>query len=119
MVSIICCSGSPAFLQGGHLVEDALMQHRLLLLDHLPGGHRVEGGINLRFRSALPVKEHPERHGGGRDNNNDRTDPRFFHLASLSLSCAGLHRHAAVEAKLVVRCRDKCGFNFAKMLYAR
>ena len=56
MVSIICCSGSPAFLQGGHLVEDALMQRGLLLLNHLPGRHRVEGGINLRFRARCLSK---------------------------------------------------------------
>jgi hypothetical protein len=44
------------FLQGGHLVEDALMQRGLLLLNHLPGGHRVEGVIHLPFRGALPVE---------------------------------------------------------------
>jgi hypothetical protein len=43
-------------LQGGHLVEDALMQRGLLLLNHLPGGHRVKGVIHLPFRGALPVE---------------------------------------------------------------
>ena len=68
---------------------------------------------------ALFVEVDPERHDGSQESHHDYTDPRFIHLASFSFRYAGLHRHAAVKAKLIVRCRDKCGFNFAKKLYAR
>ncbi|MNR31594.1 hypothetical protein D3C85_1491130 [compost metagenome] len=78
--------GIALFLHREDLFADALLECGVLLLQHLPGRHAVERGVELLFGGvlqALLIVVDPARHGGGQYGNNHNRFPGSLHrLAS-------------------------------------
>ena len=78
MVSIICCSRLARFLQGGHLVGIRLMQRGLLLLNHLPGGHRVKVLLSICRSGRAACRKTPQNATAALNDDNLRVHVLFI-----------------------------------------